>query len=83
MRGGKRSGAGRPTGSLGKQTKSIKEAIEYAFQKIGGPEALAEWARKNPDDFFKSVLTRLIPKDMNASMSGKVEIVIAPHEAEY
>jgi hypothetical protein len=67
--GGKRAGAGRPKGSLGEQTKSIKEAIEYAFYKIGGPKALAEWAQKNQDNSFKSGLMRLIPKDINASVS--------------
>lgn len=50
---------GRPKGALNKETKSFKEAFDYAFDSIGGPEALAKWAKKNPDDFYKIIGKRL------------------------
>ena len=50
--GGKRAGAGRPKGSLGEQTKSIKEAIEYAFYKIGGPKPWLNGHTEESGQFF-------------------------------
>jgi hypothetical protein len=53
-------GSGRKKGTPNKLTMAAKEAFEYAFQDIGGPEALARWARKHQTMFYR-LFARLIP----------------------
>lgn len=62
--GGARGGAGRPKGALGERTRIAKEAIEQAFENIGGVEALTRWARENEGDFFRVIFPKLIPVQM-------------------
>lgn len=68
--GGKREGAGRPKGVPNKVTQQAKEAIEYAFNGLGGAEGLLEWAQSDPANqkiFYSQVWTKILPKDMTVS----------------
>lgn len=67
-RGGKRVGAGRPKGSPNKLTKSIKEAIEAAFDKVGGHEYLAKMAYEQPTAFM-SLLGKAMPTQIDANVT--------------
>jgi hypothetical protein len=60
------SGQGRPKGIPNKTTVAAREAFQMAFDKTGGPEALAKWAMDNQTEFYK-LFARLIPVDVNAS----------------
>lgn len=62
MRGFNDNG-GRKKGTPNKFTASAKEAIQLAFEGIGGVPALIEWAEKNRGDFYK-LYARLIPLDV-------------------
>ncbi len=55
--------AGRPRGSVNRLTAVTREAFLFAFKKVGGKRALAEWAAANPGDFFPLV-ARLIPRQL-------------------
>ena len=55
-------GPGRPKGSKDKLTRDAKQAFQYAFDKLGGADKLAEWAQENTTDFYK-LFARLIPVD--------------------
>lgn len=44
---------GRQKGTLNKKTVSIRAAFTEAFEKLGGAEALAKWARRNKTEFYK------------------------------
>jgi hypothetical protein len=48
------AGKGRRTGSKNKYPRAFKEALLEAFLEIGGAEALADWARDNRTEFYKS-----------------------------
>lgn len=67
-RGGKTrtSGQGRPKGTPNKTTVAAREAFQLAFDKLGGPEAMAKWAGENQTEFYK-LYGRLIPVDVQAS----------------
>jgi hypothetical protein len=67
------AGMGRKKGVPNKTTTAAREAFQMAFDKIGGPEALAAWATKEPTEFYK-LFARLIPVDVNAKgdMSGEI-----------
>ena len=67
-RGGGRTGPN-------KLTSSAKEAFALAFQGIGGADALTEWARGEPGEFFK-LYARLIPTEVAADVKGALEIRI-------
>lgn len=69
-RGGKREGAGRPKGSLNKTTRDAKETIWNVFERLGGEEALYEWAKENLSDFNLKMFLKLAPTttDMKADI---------------
>lgn len=52
--------SGRKKGVPNKLTKSAREAFQIAFEGMGGPEALTEWAKANKTEFLK-LYARLIP----------------------
>ncbi len=53
---------GRPKGSQNKTTVAAKEALQMAFDGIGGVPALIAWAmdEKNQGEFYK-IYTKLLP----------------------
>ncbi len=53
-------GPGRPKGSKNKASVAAKQAFQEAFDGVGGVEALQNWAKENPTDFFK-LFSKLIP----------------------
>lgn len=67
---------GRVKGTPNKLTITAKQAFQFAFDKIGGGEALGEWANRNKTDFYK-IYGRLIPTDVTIDPEAntiKVEI---------
>lgn len=61
---------GRAKGTPNKMTQQAKEAIEYAFNGLGGAEGLLEWAQSDPANqkiFYSQVWTKILPKDMTVS----------------
>ena len=54
------AGPGRPKGSVNKLTKSVREAIEGAFQAVGGAEYLADVAKRDPKTFC-ALLGKVLP----------------------
>lgn len=63
--GGKRAGAGKKKGQVHPQTRVAKEAIEMAFEGIGGVKRLTAWAEQNEGDFFRLIFPKLIPVQLN------------------
>lgn len=63
-----RKGGGRPKGIPNKSTIAAKEALQMAFEGIGGVQALTHWAREpdNMGEFFK-LYAKLLPIDMKHS----------------
>lgn len=43
--------------------KYARGAVLYAFESVGGPEALAQWAQDNPDDFYTKLFPRIITRE--------------------
>lgn len=70
MAKGKKTG-GRVAGVPNKLTRSVREAFQFAFDEMGGGEALYTWAIKNSTEFYK-LYSRLIPTDV--AVSGTVDV---------
>ncbi|MEZ4601344.1 MAG: hypothetical protein R2940_16270 [Syntrophotaleaceae bacterium] len=56
---------GRQKGTPNRMTASVKEALEEAFERLGGVEVLAKWAEENPGEFFR-LWVKILPRDFNA-----------------
>ena len=68
-------GSGRKRGTPNSLTRTVKEAFEIVFNEMQGEPgvSLLEWGKKNPTDFYR-IASKLIPTDMNASLSGSVKV---------
>lgn len=62
------AGRGRKKGELNKLTRTIKEAIERAFDKAGGADYLARMAEDEPVAFM-SLLAKVLPTQLQHSGS--------------
>lgn len=58
------AGKGRPKGSSNKVTKTIREAIEASFDKVGGADYLAKMAIEQPSAYM-TLLGKVLPAHMN------------------
>lgn len=67
MAKGKKTG-GRQKGSVNKTTAAVKEALERAFEGLGGVQSLIEWGKANRTEFYK-LWTKLLPQEVNAKLS--------------
>lgn len=56
------AGKGRQKGVPNKTTVAVKHALNLAFDTIGGAEALAEWARSEPTEFYK-LWVKMLPAE--------------------
>jgi hypothetical protein len=77
-------GPGRPKGLPNKTTRAAKEAFAEAFERMGGVDALVEWAEKddNKGEFFK-LYARLIPVDVTSGgESLPVPVIVMPGDDE-
>lgn len=57
-----------------KRRKNLREAIEDAFYDMGGIDDLKAWVAQstvNKRIFYKDILTKVIPKQVDAEISGK------------
>ena len=56
---------GRKKGTPNKLTTEVKDAIEAAFERLGGAAYLEEMARKHPPSFM-ALLGRILPRPAEA-----------------
>ena len=59
---------GRPKGASNKSTKAVKEALQEAFDGLGGVPSLIEWAKSEPTEFYK-LWSKLLPQEVNAAVT--------------
>lgn len=74
FRKGKPPNSGRKPGQPNHLTVSVKQAFGEAFDKMGGAQALLEWGRDNPTDFYK-LASKLIPTEVAGQVKTIVEYV--------
>lgn len=63
-------GKGRKKGVPNKLTASAKQAIETAFQGLGGVDALKRWAESDPESFYTKVWVKILPLSVNANVTS-------------
>lgn len=67
------SGQGRKKGSVNKNTVAVKEALQAAFQGIGGVPKLIAWAEESPGEFFK-LWTKMLPTEIVGDLSLTISL---------
>lgn len=50
-----------------------RECVLLAFEMIGGVERMADWASKNPGEFFTKVFPKVITKEVEVTASEGIE----------
>lgn len=68
-----RAGMGRPKGSPNRTTAALKEAVLATFDRLGGERFLEDLAKAKPE-VFVSLLSKLIPSELKAEVSGSLSL---------
>lgn len=77
---------GRPAGVPNKMTTSAKECIALVAERLGGPDALEEWVRANPnhlDTFWERIYPRLLPIQLAGDSKNPLEIKFVNGETQF
>ncbi len=75
----KGSAPGKPKGALNKTTKSAKEAIALAAEKLGGVDRLVAWAKKDPLNeriFWGTIYPKLLPLQVSGEGGGPIKLIL-------
>jgi hypothetical protein len=56
--------------------KYARGAVLYAFESMGGPRALAEWAEDNPDEFYTKLFPKIITKEVEVQTDRSVDNLV-------
>ena len=75
-KGGKLSRAGRPKGAANKTTRSVKEAIALAADRLGGVDRLVAWCQEDPKNehsFWSSVYPKLLPLQLAGDEDNPIQ----------
>ena len=78
-------GPGRPKGLQNKVTRTVQECILEAFHspEIGGVEGMITWGKRqeNRGDFYKHLLSKLLPKNPSLQIGVQVDLSDQINEA--
>ena len=72
---------GRQKGTPNRITRVFREAVQVAYDAIGGDEAFAAWARENPTEFYR-IAARLIPTEIAAPGNEGVTVILRDFRLE-
>ena len=59
---------GRVAGTPNRVSCAVRDNVVNVFNKIGGEEGLAEWAKENRTEYYR-LWGRLLPKQINSDIS--------------
>jgi hypothetical protein len=65
---------GRQKGTPNKTTAMVKEALNLAFEDIGGQIAFSLWANANKTEFYK-LYAKLLPVELAGSADNPIQVV--------
>src|SRR5215204_2522386 len=67
--------AGRRAGTPNKYTSTMKEAVQTAYQGMGGHKAFTEWAKENQTEFYR-IASRLIPVEVHGTSDKTINVYV-------
>lgn len=60
---------GRQKGTPNKMTMIAREAIEEAFDRLGGVDNLVRWARENESAFYEKIWPKILPQQIHGKLT--------------
>ena len=63
----------RTKGAKNRVSSAVKDNIIRVFENIGGHKAMATWANKNPDAFYR-MYGQMAPKEVIADVAADVTV---------
>lgn len=63
--------------------KYARGALLYAFEAIGGADALAEWADENKGDFYTKMFIKLVPKEVEVADVRSLDSLMDALDGDY
>lgn len=63
--------------------KYARSAVLYAFEQVGGPDGLAEWAEDNKDEFYTKLFPKVIARESEVQHIRGVDDLMDLLDAEY
>ena len=73
------AGKGRPKGAVNKTTAIAKDALAYAFDKLGGQDGLVLWASESEENrkiFYQAIWPKLLPLQLTGGGPGDAPVNI-------
>ena len=70
---------GKPKGAINHMTRTAKEAISIAADRLGGADRLVEWVQEDPLNeraFWSSIYPKLLPLQVAADAESPLTIQI-------
>lgn len=64
---------GRVKGTPNKVTATVKEALQAAFDEVGGKDYLVKIAKEEPKAFC-ALIGKIIPQDVNTKLEGSLTV---------
>ena len=66
---------GRQKGSLNRITRAFRDAVQVAYDAIGGDDAFAAWARENRSAFYQ-IAAKLIPQELRHAGDEQITVQV-------
>jgi hypothetical protein len=63
--------------------KYARGAVLYAFEEIGGPPALAEWAKTNEGEFYTKLFPKIIARESEVHHVKSIEELMDVIDGDY
>lgn len=63
--------------------KYARSAVLYAFENMGGPEALTTWASENPDEFYTKLFPKIIARESEVHHTRTVDQLMDVIDGDY
>ena len=65
---GKKFG-GRKKGTPNKNSLTVKESLKNVYERLGGDDSMLEWAKKNPDEFYRHWI-KMLPTEVRNDVTS-------------
>jgi hypothetical protein len=75
----KTPGSGRKKGTPNKSTVAVKEALQAAFDGIGGVGHLTKFAKASPEEFYK-LWVKMLPQEVKNTVAMDPSVMAAIEE---
>jgi hypothetical protein len=82
-KGGKREGAGRKKGSKDKISRDLKQLVLDTAAKLEKEDkSLYDCAKDDPNWFYANFVKPMLPKEVNADLSGDINVILKRYSEE-